>query len=119
MEERKHPRAKILIEVNYRNLDTFYRNTVLNISQGGMFIRTRTLLPLGTEIALEFTLPGQEEKITSEGIVVWIHRPTTSKISSSPFGMGIRFRRMHPRDLKRIRDYVEEVLRKQPPEDPS
>lgn len=109
-ERRLHPRTQIQIEVNYRSLDALYENPVLDISQGGMFIRTESPLPLGTEISLEFVIPGQDQTIQSKGLVVWRHESTHSRISSQKPGMGIRFIQMEPQDLKRIKAYVEQIL---------
>jgi uncharacterized protein (TIGR02266 family) len=112
IEQRIHPRVEIQIEVNYKNLDLFYKNTVMNISQGGMFIKTDSPLPLGSEIDLEFTLPGQEKTITARGLVVWQHQLTQSTISSQEPGMGIRLKEISQQNLALIRDFVEQVLAK-------
>jgi len=113
-ERRAHPRVQLRIDVNYGNVGLFHTNTILNISQGGLFIQTDSPLDLGTEIELTFTLPGASQEIQATGLVVWRHAPTPSKISSHTPGMGIKLKRIAAQDLAQIRTFVEEALRKTP-----
>ncbi len=92
--------------VQYEALDLFHSNTILNISKGGMFIKTDRPHPLGTVLLLEFTLPGRKESIHVTGKVVWTHKPTQTSISSYEPGMGIKFLDIKPNDLALIEDYV-------------
>ncbi len=103
---RKHPRARISIGVQYKALDLFETNTILNISKGGMFIKTNKPHPLGTVLSLEFTLPGRKESIHATGLVVWNHKPTQTSISSYAPGMGVKLTKIEPGDLALIEDYV-------------
>jgi uncharacterized protein (TIGR02266 family) len=79
---------------------------MLNISKGGMFIKTNSPHPLGTVLSLEFTLPGRKETIHATGLVVWHHKPAQTNVSSHEPGMGIKLTEINPMDLALIEDYV-------------
>jgi uncharacterized protein (TIGR02266 family) len=69
---------------------------MLNISKGGMFIKTNSPHPLGTVLSLEFTLPGRKETIHATGLVVWHHKPAQTNVSSHEPGMGIKLTEINP-----------------------
>ena len=114
IERRAHPRVELRIDVNYGNVGLFHTNSILNISQGGLFIQTDSPLDLGTEIEVTFTLPGSTREIRATGLVVWRHAPTHSKISSHTPGMGIKLKRIAAQDLALIREFVEKARGKAP-----
>jgi type IV pilus assembly protein PilZ len=109
-DKREHSRAEIQMEIGCRNLDVFSKHNTLNISRGGVYIQTDTPLPLGTEVDLEFTLPGMEETIKVQGLVVWVHERTKISISSYQPGMGIKFEEISPEGLTMITNCVDKLL---------
>ena len=56
-ERRESPRVPVDIRVDYKSEDTFLFASITNISEMGIFIETRTPLPKGTQLNLEFELP--------------------------------------------------------------
>ncbi len=87
MSDRKFERVALALEVEYRNAAAFLISYSTNLSKGGMFVETEEPLPVGTEVALRFAIPG-EPHIDVIGIVAWVQ---AWKTQQQPRGMGIRF----------------------------
>ena len=64
----------------------------LDISSGGIFIETNTLLDLNSIISLEFILPYKDHsKISCKGMISWHNtRPNPTK-PNYPIGSGVKF----------------------------
>lgn len=60
-----------------------------NISPGGMFLKTKTPLPLGKTLDFEFSMGDGYELIKGRGEVVWTRSEDDGP--TRPAGMGIRF----------------------------
>ena len=56
--QRVHSRAELSLAVTLMGENNFYVGLSQNISEGGIFIATYRVLPLGTRVLLTFTLPG-------------------------------------------------------------
>lgn len=108
VQKRKHPRARLKIEVSYKTADVFTSNSSINISKGGIFIKTPNPPPMGTQLDLEFKLPDSGKTIQAAGEIVWCQHTSTK--SSLPAGMGIKFRQISPDDLREVSDYVKKIL---------
>ena len=95
--QRVHSRAELSLAVTLMGENNFYVGLSQNISEGGIFIATYRVLPLGTRVHLTFTLPGSSELLAVEGTVSW-HRPPEAVASVSgksippvKTGMGVQF----------------------------
>ncbi len=85
---RKTHRTPIAIQVNYHAVDNFLRNFVDDLSTGGMFIATQEPFEPGTQLILEFMLPGHNYPIRVKAEVMWNRtRTSTNQIR----GMGVKF----------------------------
>jgi uncharacterized protein (TIGR02266 family) len=89
-EKRRHPRAplNVLVQFRFDTFDEFLAEYSLNISPGGIFIRTDTPREEGAVIYLQFTLRDGSKLIEGMGRVVRVNPPGDSK---RPAGMGIEF----------------------------
>lgn len=76
-----------------------------NVSQGGMFIRTRTAEPIGTVLDFGFRLGDDYELIHGRGEVVWVR--TRDEAPERPAGMGIRFLELSAGSRELIRKMVD------------
>lgn len=115
MEERRaDPRAPVELEVHYRSAHDFLTAYTVNISGGGIFIKTREPLPLNQVVHLRFTLPGIPRVFNLHGLVVWTN-PQPSR-SSFPSGMGIKFMNLDAEGKKVIAAFVKSKLPAPPPE---
>ncbi len=92
------------IEINheFRSVDAFLREYALNVSQGGVFIRTTELWPVGTVVQLNFTVIVEDfETIEGEGRVVRVVKSgegrvmTDGGMEEGP-GVGVVFTSLSP-----------------------
>ncbi len=70
IDRRASPRADIVVRVNYQNVDSLFSEFARNINDGGIFVETETPQPTGTNVELEFKLPGADRPIEVVGNVV-------------------------------------------------
>lgn len=90
-ETRTEPRVSLSFRVKYKTPEgNQFDSRAGGIGGGGLFIESTTPLPVGTKIAMEFSLSEQPpEWIPAKGVVAWVC-PKADQYTFSP-GMGIRF----------------------------
>lgn len=79
---RASPRVVLGIPIQYRFGNTIAAALTLNLSRGGIAIRTTSPLDSGSVIKVRFRLPGAKRDVDAEGKVAWSDRRV---------GMGIQF----------------------------
>jgi uncharacterized protein (TIGR02266 family) len=79
---RGSPRVVLGIPVQYRFGTTIAAALTLNLSHGGIAIRTTSPLDAGSSIQVKFRMPGAPRDVDAAGRVVWSDRRV---------GMGIQF----------------------------
>src|SRR4030088_712885 len=84
---RGSPRVVLGIPIAYRYGNTIAAALTLNLSRGGIAIRTTSPLEGGMKIKVRFRMPGSKRDIDAEGRVAWSDRRV---------GMGIQFETVHP-----------------------
>jgi len=93
--EPRIPRAdRVEINHEFRSADEFIHEYVSNVSRSGVFIRSHDPLPVGTRVALKFSIIMDDiETVEGVGEVV--------RVSRSPRGMGVVFTSLtsHSMDL--------------------
>jgi uncharacterized protein (TIGR02266 family) len=92
------------VEVGLESDSNFYMGFSENISEGGLFLATYSIRPVGTELDLSLKLPYQEEPVRARGTVRWVRE--FSESSDAPPGMGVRFERIAEEDEPRIRAFL-------------
>jgi uncharacterized protein (TIGR02266 family) len=102
-QRRRHPRFQVAIEITATSESQFWAGTTTDISEGGVFVATTELKPIGTEIELTIKLPGHLP-VSVHGEVRWI-RETKAKLGA-PLGMGIQFRTVPDESLRVIREFL-------------
>jgi type IV pilus assembly protein PilZ len=103
VERRKHPRAELVVRVDYQTVDELFSEFARNINEGGLFVETEAPQAVGTEVSLQFQLPGGNRPVEVAGRVV---RVSESGSGDLP-GMGIEFD-----DLSRQeRDLINQLVR--------
>jgi uncharacterized protein (TIGR02266 family) len=73
--------------------EQFIERYAVDVSQGGIFIRTKEPLAVGTQMKFAFQLRDASPLIAGEGTVVWTRENDPSRPAIAP-GMGIRFDRL-------------------------
>ena len=89
-ERRLAPRVLINLEVDYGSEETFLFAYITDISATGIFVRTNTPEPAGTELNVRFT-PSNEAPLELEGTVIWVNAYRPGVANNLNPGMGIRF----------------------------
>jgi len=79
---RGSPRVVLGIPIQYRFGNTIAAALTLNLSHGGIAIRTTSPLDGGAKVKVRFRMPGSKRDIDAEGKVAWSDRRV---------GMGIQF----------------------------
>jgi uncharacterized protein (TIGR02266 family) len=94
-DNRKSQRSPVTLRIKFKSatLEQFIERYAVDVSQGGIFIRTKEPLPVGTTMRFEFQLRDESPLITGEGTVVWIREQNAGQSGVAP-GMGVRFDRL-------------------------
>ncbi|MCA9624445.1 MAG: PilZ domain-containing protein [Myxococcales bacterium] len=95
---RKHPRLRFDIAIDIESGHSLYSARTRDVSEGGVFVKTRAPIKVGTEIHLRLNLNG--EHIAAMGEVMW----QLDDSSGRRVGIGVQFTSLSP--------YAREVLRR-------
>jgi hypothetical protein len=85
-EKRLYPRRECLKELNYKVRDRWYKGTVRNISDGGVYVHAGARFYRGAEIVLDFPSALLRGKV--QGVIAWVGFR----------GMGVKFRNTESQD---------------------
>jgi len=96
---RGSPRVVLGIPVNYRFGNTIAAALTLNLSKGGVAIRTMSPLQGGSKARVRFRLPGSKRDIEADSRVAW---------SDRRIGMGLQFERVGAADQTAIDEFVDQ-----------
>ena len=118
-DRRRHARYALSLAITMQGDNNFYAGLSEDLSEGGVFIATYHVLPLGTPVVLQFTLPSSEEPITVNGTVQWVRGPDATACHQSVFsggrdaphikpGLGVRFHDLDRATRTVIRDFMEQ-----------
>jgi len=95
---RSSPRVVLGIPIQYRFGNTIAAALTLNLSHGGIAIRTTSPLDSGAKIKVRFRMPGSKKDIDAEGHVAWSDRRV---------GMGIQFEVVEAANQAAIDQFVD------------
>jgi uncharacterized protein (TIGR02266 family) len=95
---RDSPRVVLGIPIAYRFGNTIAAALTLNLSRGGIAIRTTSPLDPGSRTRLRFRLPGSKRDIDAEARITW---------SDRRIGMGLQFEKVDAADQVTIDDFVD------------
>jgi uncharacterized protein (TIGR02266 family) len=96
--KREHPRVVMGIPVSYRIGKTITAALAMDVSGGGMAIRSNNPPVRGTVLKLKFALPGSKRQLEAEAVVCW---------SVQKAGIGLQFTKVKPADQALIDAFVE------------
>jgi uncharacterized protein (TIGR02266 family) len=96
---RGSPRVVLGIPVAYRYGTTIAAALTLNLSKGGLGIRTMSPLAPGAKVRARFRLPGSKQDIEAESRVAW---------SDRRLGMGLQFEKVAALDQSAIDEFVDQ-----------
>jgi uncharacterized protein (TIGR02266 family) len=95
---RTSPRVVLGIPVSYRYSNTIAAALTLNLSRGGVAIRTTSPLEVGTRVRVRFRLPGGQRDLDLEARICWSDRRV---------GMGLQFERVQSADQHAVDSFVD------------
>lgn len=89
--QRKHPRIrfKIPVVINHKGSVEIYQP--LNLSEGGVYLKCKHPLPVGTAVDIALTLPGQKP-LELAGLVIHQKGSRVEVLKAEP-GMAIKFQK--------------------------
>jgi Tfp pilus assembly protein PilZ len=79
-----------------------------NLSEGGMYIRTKEPFPAGSEIEIILSL-GAASKIYLTGVVLYETSPLSAS-SKLPPGVAIEFKEIGDKEIGLLRNYIKRAL---------
>lgn len=117
-DRRRHARYALSLAITMQGDNNFYAGLSEDLSEGGVFVATYHVLPLGTPVVLQFTLPSNDEPMTVNGTVQWVRGPDATASHENVFGggrdvpgimpgIGIRFHDLDAATRTVIRDFME------------
>ncbi len=104
-DQRQTPRVETNIEILFKEKGSFIKSYMLNVSHGGLFIKTGTPLPIDSFVNMKVTLPDTDTPLDILGRVVWINARAGD--NSFPQGMGIQFYKLDSEHREIIDGFVE------------
>ncbi len=105
--KRRAARLHHQIPVAYRSVGSFLSDWATNISHGGLFINTRTPLPVGTAVKILVQLPGASFPFQLGGRVTRVTE-FDNKANMVP-GMGVEFTDVDDAKRREIQAFVERL----------
>lgn len=111
-DRRVDPRYEVDFAISFVGGNNFWVGASQNLSEGGVFIASQHVLPIGTPVSMTFTLPDTDEPIVVTGIVKWLRAGSSTEGASSdwiPFvkaGMGIQFHALDAKAIAAIRVFT-------------
>jgi uncharacterized protein (TIGR02266 family) len=98
--------SPVTLKIKFKSgsLQQFIERYSVDVSKGGIFIRTPKPLAVGTALKFEFQLQDGAPLLNGNGTVVWIREADPDKSGVAP-GMGVRFDLLPP-DSQRVLDQV-------------
>jgi uncharacterized protein (TIGR02266 family) len=108
----KDQRGPTNLRIKFRSatLEQFIERYAADVSRGGVFIRTREPLAVGTQLRLELQLQDATPLLSGEGTVIWIRENDPSRQNVAP-GMAVRFDKLSPDTEPTLDRILEEKAR--------
>ena len=98
-DRRTSVRVTLNLPVAYRFGDTVATAPTLDLSRGGLGVRTMAPLDVGTEVRVQFRLPASQGDIEATSRVTW---------SNQRSGMGLQFENVQPPGQAAIDEFVDQ-----------
>ncbi len=83
----------VRIRLRFASFDAFIDKFAPNVTRGGVFIASRTPMPIGSTFAFEIQLAGGEVALAGDGKVTWV-KAFDPAMPQKPHGMGVQFLRL-------------------------
>jgi uncharacterized protein (TIGR02266 family) len=104
--QRECARVPLQAAVDLASDSNLFTGFGTNVSEGGLFVATINVLPVGTPVDLTFTLPGKS-KLSVHGEVRWTREVNDRTPEVFP-GVGVRFVNLAPATAEALKRFVSE-----------
>lgn len=103
-ETRAEPRAAVYASVDLFSEHNFWSGLTMNMSEGGLFVATHNVVPVGTTLVLHMLLPFEKEPVVTLAQVRWSRAYTDQR--DVPPGLGLQFVDTDAKSLAKIKKFV-------------
>lgn len=104
LDARRNGRVRMHTSIDMRSDSNFFTGFSMDISEGGVFIATVDPVPRGTQVELDFTLPGGRPMKVA-GVVRWVRESNPRTPELMP-GVGVQFTGLAPEVAHAISSFV-------------
>jgi uncharacterized protein (TIGR02266 family) len=106
--------SAITLRIKFKSasLDDFINRYGIDVSPGGIFIRTKQPIEVGTTLQFEFSLADGSPLLTGTGTVAWVRESDPGRPNNVP-GMGLRFDKLVPESQHTHQAILAEKARKE------
>ena len=104
--ERKEPRYAVHVKVAYGSGDELLSDYTVNLNTGGLFISSSRILPVNTELNVEFSLPNAGLSVGCRARVAWVNDAENPLKRDLPAGMGLEFLELGVTEINIIEEYI-------------
>jgi Tfp pilus assembly protein PilZ len=111
-DRRRWPRVELQAQVSLSSpsIDDLVTGPLLDISIGGLFIKSRLVKDLGTEVMLRIDVPSEGVQLEARGIVVRAITPDEAAETGRSSGMGIVFTAIDQQSRDILAQLIEAAL---------
>src|SRR5512136_951360 len=104
----------ITLRIRFKSasLDEFIGRYGADVSPGGIFIRTKQPVEVGTSLQFDFSLADGSSLLSGTGTVAWVRESDPGRANSVP-GMGLRFDKLTPESQHHHQVILAEKARKE------
>lgn len=101
------PRVRVDFDVSYGPPGQVIRHDrVFNLSTGGLFIETKELFEIDTQLHVEFKLPSRDKPVSCPARVAWLNGGDAFRKQDIPEGMGVQFIGLDMDSLSALREFI-------------
>jgi uncharacterized protein (TIGR02266 family) len=104
---RSETRIPVSLSVMYRDENSFFKVVTEDLSAGGLFIRSESLLAAGERCLVNLRLPDRSDSVIIKCEVVWVRRKGSGEEDGPSPGMGVKFIDMSDRDREVFEQYLD------------
>ena len=106
-EVREDTRANVYVSVDVFSEHNFYTGLSMNMSEGGVFVATYNVAPIGSVVVIHMSLPFEPEPVVMLAEVRWTRPPSDQP--DVPPGLGLQFLNPDAASLQRVKSFVDTV----------
>jgi uncharacterized protein (TIGR02266 family) len=109
VERRKKKRGIVHITAYCKSPEGMKIGHTLDISEGGMFLKTSDFFTVGEKLDIDFEVPGQKATLKATGKVAWATTHIQRDAKPDLPGCGIEFIQISDETLASLNEYVKKV----------